>query len=292
MAEISPAIVMKLRRMSGQGMMDCKKALEETGGDVEQAMTVLRKKGLATLAKRADREIKEGTVVCFEGETDRFRWASLATLCCETDFVARSTSFSSLVDSIKAYVERCHSDKGAENLVSADINGKKLADVITEEVSKTGEKMAVCDYEKYVLDNSSPGLIATYVHFNGKIGVMVEFETSTQAVADNEQFGLIAKDIAMHIAALNPLSLDQSGISAETIERERSIAAEQVKNKPANIIEKIVDGKIKRFFADNCLLEQGFVKDEKVPVQKVLADAAKTAGGTAKIKTFVRFAIG
>ena len=150
--------------------------------------------------------------------------------------------------------------------------------------------MEAGDYARFKL--SGPGLIATYVHFNGKIGVMVEFETDTQAVADNPQFKLIAKDIAMHIAAINPLSLDQSGISAETIERERSIAAEQVKNKPANIVEKIVDGKIKKFFADNCLLEQGFVKDEKVPVQKVLADTAKAAGGTAKIKRFVRFAIG
>jgi elongation factor Ts len=121
---------------------------------------------------------------------------------------------------------------------------------------------------------------------------MVEFETSSQAVADDAQFRLIAKDIAMHVAAVNPLALDQSGISADIIEREKSIAAEQVKNKPANIVEKIVDGKIKKFFADNCLLEQGFVKDEKVPVQKVLTDAAKAAGGTAKIKRFVRFAIG
>jgi elongation factor Ts len=290
MAEISSATVMKLRKMSGQGMMNCKKALEEAGGDLDEAITILRKKGLATIPKRADREIKEGTVMCFKGETDGFRWASLATLCCETDFLARSTSFSSLVDFIKAYVENCRSDEGAENLVNTDVNGRKLADIITEEVSKTGEKMAVCDYCRFVLHG--PGLIATYVHFNGKIGVMAEFETSSQAVADNEQFGLIAKDIAMHIAAINPLSLDQSGISADIIQRERSIAADQVKNKPANIVEKIVDGKIKKFFADNCLLEQGFVKDEKIPVQKVLADAAKAAGGEAKIKRFVRFAIG
>jgi elongation factor Ts len=150
--------------------------------------------------------------------------------------------------------------------------------------------MEVGDYTRFKL--SGLGIISTYVHFNGKIGVMVEFQTSVPAVADNAQFKLIAKDICMHIAALNPLALDASGISAEIIERERSIAAEQVKNKPANIVEKIVDGKIKKFFAENCLLEQGFVKDEKIPVQKVLADAAKAAGGEAKIKRFVRFAIG
>ena len=288
MAEISSAMVMKLRKMSSQGMRDCKKALEETGGDIEEAMTLLRKKGLATLEKRADRETTEGTVVCDISSDSNT--AALATLCCETDFVAKSDAFVAAADAMKDYLLVCKAEQGANNLLNTEKGGKKFSDIITECVSKTGEKMEAGDYARFKL--SGPGLIATYVHFNGKIGVMVEFETDTQAVADNPQFKLIAKDIAMHIAAINPLSLDQSGISAETIERERSIAAEQVKNKPANIVEKIVDGKIKKFFADNCLLEQGFVKDEKVPVQKVLADTAKAAGGTAKIKRFVRFAIG
>jgi elongation factor Ts len=288
MAEISAAIVMKLRKMSGQGMMDCKKALEETGGNIDEAMTVLRKKGLATLAKRADRETTEGTVVCITSPDSKE--AAMAMLCCETDFVAKSDAFTTITDAMKDYLLVCKAADGVDNLLETEKGGKKFSDIVTECVSKTGEKTEVGDYAKFKL--SGLGLIATYVHFNGKIGVMVEFETSTQTVADNEQFRLIAKDIAMHIAALNPLALDQSGISAQIIERERSIAAEQVKNKPANIVDKIVDGKIKKFFADNCLLEQGFVKDEKVPVQKVLADAAKAAGGTAKIKTFVRFAIG
>jgi elongation factor Ts len=287
MAEISPATVVKLRKISGQGMMDCKKALEETGGNIEEAMTVLRKKGLATLAKRADRDTTEGTVVCIISPDEKE--AAMATICCETDFVAKSDDFIHTTQVLVDYLLCCSSCQGTENLLNTEKDGKKYSEVITECVSKTGEKMEVGDYAKFKL--SSSGFIATYVHFNGKIGVMVEFETSTQAIADSEQFKLIAKDIAMHIAAINPLALDKSGISAETIERERSIAAEQVKNKPANIIEKIVDGKIKKFFADNCLLEQGFVKDEKIPVQKVLTDAAKAAGGEAKIKRFVRFAI-
>jgi elongation factor Ts len=288
MAEISSALVMKLRKMSSQGMMDCKKALEETGGNIEEAMTVLRKKGLATLAKRADRETTEGVVVCVTNPDSR--QAAMAMLCCETDFVAKSDAFVAVADAMNDYLLICKAEKDADNLLNTEKNGKKFSDFITECVSKTGEKMEVGDYASFKL--SGPGLIATYVHFNGKIGVMIEVETNTQAVADNEQFRLIAKDICMHIAALNPLALDTSGISAETIERERSIAAEQVKNKPANILEKIVDGKIKKFFAENCLLEQGFVKDEKIPVSTVLTDAAKAAGGTAKIKRFVRFAIG
>ena len=288
MAEISSAIVLKLRKMSGQGMMDCKKALQETNGNIEEAMTVLRKKGLATLAKRADRETTEGTVICVTGPDGKD--SAIATLCCETDFVAKSDAFIAAADAMKNYLLACNTADGIDNLLNTVKDGKKFSDIVTECVSKTGEKTEVGDYAGFKL--SGLGLIATYVHFNGKIGVMVEFETSSQAVADNEQFRLIAKDIAMHIAAVNPLALDQSGISAQIIERERSIAAEQVKNKPPNIVEKIVNGKIKKFFADNCLLEQGFVKDEKVPVQKVLADAAKAAGGTANIKRFVRFAIG
>ena len=288
MAEISPATVMKLRKISGQGMMDCKKALEETGGNIEEAMTVLRKKGLATLAKRADRETTEGVVICVTNSGGKE--AAMATLCCETDFVAKSNAFIDAADAIKEYLPACKATEGVENLLSTEKNGRKYSDIITECVSKTGEKMGVGDYAKLRLKGT--GLIASYVHFNGKIGVIVELETNSGAVADNEQFKNTAKDIAMHIAAVNPLSLDRSGITDEIIEREKSIAAEQVKNKPANIVEKIVEGKMKKFFADNCLLEQGFVKDEKVPVQKVLADAAKAAGGEAKIKTFVRFAIG
>jgi elongation factor Ts len=288
MAEINAALVVKLRKMSGQGMMDCKQALADTNGNLDDAMTLLRKKGLATLQKRAERETKEGKVICVS--TPDGKEAALATLCCETDFVAKSDAFLHTADVIVDYLLACKATSGVENLLNTEKDGKKLVDMITESVSKTGEKTEVGSYAKISL--KGPGHIATYVHFNGKIGVMVEFETSTQAVADNTQFQTTAKDIAMHVAAINPISLDKSGIAADVIERERSIAAEQVKDKPANIIDKIVDGKMNKFFAENCLLSQGFVKDEKVSVEKVLADTAKNAGGTAKLKSFVRFSIG
>ncbi|HBG27602.1 MAG: translation elongation factor Ts [Planctomycetes bacterium GWF2_41_51] len=288
MAEIDAATVVKLRKMSGQGMMDCKKALEECNGNLEEAMTSLRKKGLATLAKRADRETTEGKIISFSSPDGKE--AAMATLCCETDFVSKSDTFLATADIIVGYLAECKAESGAESLLNTEKGGKKLVDIITESVSKTGEKTEVGNYAKLKLQG--PGHIATYVHFNGKIGVMVQFETSTQAVADNAQFQTIGKDIAMHVAAVNPLSLDKSGIAADVVERERAIAADQVKDKPANIIDKIVDGKMNKFFAENCLLSQGFVKDEKVSVEKILADTAKTAGGTAKIKTFVRFAIG
>ncbi|MFA6185879.1 MAG: translation elongation factor Ts [Phycisphaerae bacterium] len=289
MAEISAAAVMKLRKMSGQGMMDCKKALEETNGNLEEAMTLLRKKGMATLAKRADRDTTEGKVLCVTG--DNGKTASMATLCCETDFVTNSDDFISTGEALNNYIIACPSDNSVEELLKTeDTGGKSLSQLITETVSKIGEKIEIGDYARFKL--TSPGLISTYVHFNGKIGVMLEIETSTQAVADNAAFALIAKDICMHIAAINPLALDSSGIPAEVIEKEKAIAADQMKDKPANMIEKIVEGKMKKFYAENCLLSQGFVKDDKVSVEKVLADSAKTAGGTAKIKRFVRLAIG
>jgi elongation factor Ts len=288
MAEIDAALVVKLRKMSGQGMMDCKKALEENNGNIEEAMTALRKKGLATLAKRADKQASEGKVICVSSPDGKE--AAMATLCCETDFVAKTDAFVATADAMGGYLLACKSADGVENLLGTEKDGKKFSDIITESVSKTGEKTEVGNFAKFKIDGA--GSIATYVHFNGKIGVMIEFETSTQAVADNEQFKLIGKDIAMHIAAINPISLDKSGIAADVIERERAIAADQVKDKPANIIDKIVDGKMNKFFAENCLLSQGFVKDEKVSVEQVLTDSAKAAGGTAKIKRFVRFAIG
>ena len=286
MADIPAAMVMKLRKMTGQGMMDCKRALQEANGDTEQAMDILRKKGLATLAKRAERETSEGIVVITEGDN----WVSLATLCCETDFVAKSDDFIAAVETIKDYMSECKSDSGADTILQTEINGKGFSEIITETVSKTGEKMVVGDYSKF--HPSGPGLIGKYIHFNDKVGAMVEIETSDDNVAAADVLKQTASDIAMHITATKPLSLDKDDIAPETIEREKAIFVEQVKDKPANIIEKIIEGKMKKFFVENCLLDQPFVKDDSKSVAEVLADAAKQAGGEAKIKRFVRFEIG
>jgi len=288
MAEISAAMVMKLRKISGQGMMDCKKALQETGGDIEQAMDLLRKKGLATLAKRAERDTSEGLVVSKvspDGKT-----AVMATLCCETDFVAKSDDFITAAQTLADFALACKADEGIENVLETSADGRKFSDVLTEIVSKTGEKTQVGDYAKYTLDG--PGLISTYIHFNEKVGTMVQIETGDEAIASADALNQTAADIAMHITATKPLALDKDQIDPAIIERERAIFAEQVKNKPANIIDKIVEGKMKKFYAENCLLQQPFVKDDSKSVEQVLAEAAKRAGGEAKIKRFVRFEVG
>ncbi len=288
MAEISAATVMKLRKLSGQGMMDCKTALEESNGDMNKAVEILRKKGFATLAKRAERETSEGLVVSKAANDGKV--AVLATLCCETDFVAKSDDFIAAADSLADYALACTEGDGADNVLKTAVNGRIYNDILTETVSKTGEKIQVGDYAKFKLNG--PGLISVYVHFNKKVGTMIQFEATDDKVAASDILKKTAADIAMHITATKPLALDKDGISPEIIEQEKSIAAAQIKNKPANIVDKIVEGKINKFFADNCLLSQPFVKDDSKSVAEVLAQAAKLAGGAAKIIKFVRFGVG
>ena len=288
MAEISASAVMKLRKMSGQGMMDCKKALQETGGDVDKAMELLRKKGLATLAKRAERETSNGHVVC--KSTDDGKTTVLASLCCETDFVAKSTDFTAAAESLADYALACEAEDGVDNVLGTAIDGKSYSDILTETVSKTGEKTLVGDYAKFTLDGA--GLIASYIHFNNKVGTMLQVDTSTAEVAASEDLKRTALDIAMHITASKPLALNKDEIDPAVVEQEKAVYAEQVKDKPAQIIDKIVDGKMNKFFADNCLLDQPFVKDDSKSVQEVLTEAAKKAGGEATIKRFVRFEVG
>jgi elongation factor Ts len=288
MADISAALVVKLRKMSGQGMMDCKKALQETDGDIEKAMDVLRKKGLATLAKRAGRDTSEGLVVCKISPDGKM--AAMATLCCETDFVAKSGDFVKTAQILADVALACPADEGIENVLESSAAARQYNDSNTELVSKTGEKTQVGDYAKFKLDG--PGLISTYIHFNEKVGTMLQIDISNDALAAQEAIKQTATDIAMHITATKPMALDKDQIDPETIEREKAIFAEQVKNKPANIIEKIVEGKMNKFYAENCLLQQAFVKDDSKSVERVLTDSAKQAGGEAKIKRFVRFEVG
>jgi len=288
MAEISASIVVKLRKMSGQGMMDCKKALEEANGDMDKAMEILRKKGLATLAKRAERETSEGAVVSWQSQDGKE--AALATLCCETDFVAKSDDFVQLARDIRDYIGSTKSTQGAETILQTIIAGRTFQEVLTEVVSKTGEKMQVGDYARFRLEGA--GIIGTYVHFNNKVGSMVQIETSDAQVAQAPSIKQAALDIAMHITASKPIALDVASLDPQVVEREKAIYAAQVQNKPPQVVNRIVEGKLKKFYSDYCLLEQPFVKDDSKTVQQMLAEAAKQAGGQASIKQFVRFEVG
>jgi elongation factor Ts len=288
MAEISASAVMKLRKMSGQGMMDCKKALQEADGNIDKALEILRKKGLATLAKRAERETSNGLVVSQtspDGKT-----TALTSLCCETDFVAKSEDFVALAATLADYAMACESNDGVDNVLQTSKDGKTFNDRLTEVVSKTGEKTLVGDYAKFSL--SGPGLIASYIHFNGKVGTIVQIDTNDEAVAQADSIKTAAVDIAMHITAIKPLALDKDGIDPEEVEKEKAVYAGQVKDKPAEIVERIIEGKINKFYASSCLVAQPFVKDDSKTVQEALEEAAKQAGGQATIKRFARFEVG
>jgi len=286
MAEIPASVVMKLRKLSGQGMMDCKRALEETNGDMDKALDELRKKGLATLAKRADRDTSEGRLI--QAVSADGKVSALATLCCETDFVANNDDFKEACQKLAQCALAVAADEGAAALMDCPTDGKKFSDLMTDLVSKTGEKTQVGNYVRYKL--AGAGVIGNYVHFNSKVGTMVEIETSGDAVS--AALKTLANEIAMHITAINPVALNRDSVDPAVVVREREIAADQVKDKPANMVEKIVDGKMAKFFKDNCLVDQPFVKDDTKTVTEILNATAKAAGGTAKIKRFVRFEIG
>jgi elongation factor Ts len=286
MADISAAAVMKLRKASGQGMMDCKKALEETNGDFDAAMELLRKKGLATLQKRAERETTQGRLICRKSPDGRTM--AMVTLCCETDFVAKNDDFSAACEKLGQCALKADTQATPQDLMEIEIDGRKFSDILTEAVSKIGEKIEIGDFARYTLSGS--GLFGSYVHFNEKTGAMVEIETDSDKTAAALQ--QLANEIAMHITAIKPIAVDRESVAPSVLEQERRIAAEQVKNKPANMVEKIVEGKIAKFLKENCLLEQPFVKDDSKTVSEVLNETARAAGGRAKIKRFVRFEIG
>jgi elongation factor Ts len=287
MAQVEASTVMRLRKVSGQGMMDCKRALEEAGGNLETALEILRKKGLSTLSKRADRQTLHGMIVGADG--DEGRVSALATLCCETDFVARSDDFVAASKALGRYALACDADSGVERLLAAEIDGKAFSDILTEAVSKTGEKISVGDYARYRLDG--PGALGIYVHFNSRIGAMVELRSAAEP-SDPAALATVAADVAMHITASSPLALEPGQIDSGTLEKEKAIFAEQIKNKPPQIVERIVEGKMKKFFAENCLLSQPFVKDDSKTVDELLRETAGGCGGKLTVSRFVRFGVG
>ena len=288
MADISAATVVKLRKTSGQSMGECKKALEEANGDMDKAMEILRKKGMATLAKRAERETTEGNVVAWQSPDGKT--AAMATLCCETDFVAKSDDFIALAKDLRDYIATGATQPGASTILQTVLAGKNFQEVLTDVVSRTGEKMQVGDYVRFIL--TGPGIIGIYVHFNKKVGSMVQIETDTNSVAQSAAIKQAASDFAMHITASKPIALDPASVDPVLVEKEKAIYADQVKNKPAAVVDKIVQGKLSKFYSDYCLVLQPFVKDDTKTVEQVLAEAAKEAGGKATIRQFVRLEVG
>lgn len=272
-ATITAADINKLRQTTGAGMMDCRKALTETNGDFEAAIDWLRKQGQKVAAKRSDREAKEGVVIA-QTTADN---ASGIVICisCETDFVAKNAEFVAFVQSI-ADAAISSNVNSADELSQVEINGTKIADLINDKLAAIGEKIALTRFERV----NAP-FVSSYIHGANRMGVLVGLSA---AAAD------AGKDVAMQIAAMNPLAVDESSISPETIAREKEIAIEQIKaeGKPAEMAEKIAMGKVNKFFKENTLMAQPFVKDNS----KSVGDYLKSVDASLTVTEFKRVALG
>src|SRR5687767_10141252 len=287
--------VQVLRQRTGAGMMDCKKALEETGGDVEKAVEYLRKKGIAKAEKRADRAASEGAIVALV--SDDARTAALVEVNSETDFVARNEEFRALAQDVATQV---FGDAAFDGVVTVAQEGelmkqpwhkdagKTVADAVKEASGKTGENVVLRRYARVKTD----GVIGSYVHHNGRVAVLVDVTGGAgPAVVE------LARSVAQHIAAgvpKVPLGITREQIPTEIVDRERRIYEEQARNsgKPENILGKIVDGQVNKFYEENTLLDQKWVRDESKSIKQLVTEAGKEAGATLAVRRFVRFQMG
>lgn len=273
--------VKTLREITGCGMMDCKKALTEADGNQEKAIELLREKGLAAAAKKAGRVAAEGIVKAYV-DTDK-KVGVVIEVNAETDFVAKNADFQSFVDTCaKTVVEANPADVEALSSSKAVGSDMTIADMLTEKIQTIGENIKIRRFARY------EGAVATYVHGGGSIGVMVKFDTDVANHAGFEEFG---KDIAMQVAAANPGYLCESQVPADVIEKEKEILKVQAINegKPEAIAEKMVQGRIQKFYKENCLVDQVFIKDNELSISKYVDAKAKEFGGKIAITEFVRF---
>ncbi len=270
---IKAADINKLRQQTGAGMMDCRKALTESNGEFEAAIDYLRKKGQKVAALRGDREAKEGVVIAKTTEDNKTGF--IINVSCETDFVSKNAEY---VEFAKSIMEAAITNnvKSIEELNSIKIGDDSVADKLNEQVAKIGEKISVSKFERVEAE-----FVSAYIHGANRMGVLVGF---------NKNAGDAGKDIAMQIAAMNPIAVDQSSVAPEVIAREKNIALEQVKaeGKPAEMAEKIAMGKINKFFKDSTLLAQPFVKD----ANKSVSDYLKSIDADLKVIEFKRVALG
>lgn len=286
MAEITAAMVKDLREKSGAGMMDCKKALAETGGDMDAAVDWLRTKGLAAAAKKSSRTAAEGLV----GVEVQGTKGAAVEVNSETDFVAKNDRFQDFVRDVTSVALEIGDDIAA--IKAAKLGDKTVEETLTNNIATIGENQSLRRARRLEV---SKGVVVPYVHNAqapglGKIGVLVALESEAGA----DVLEPLGKQIAMHIAAAFPLALNEDGLDAEVIERERAIAAEKAaeSGKPAEIVAKMVDGAVKKFAKENALLSQLFVMDNKTPIADVVAKAGKDAGAAITLKDYVRFQLG
>ncbi|MEK7686324.1 MAG: translation elongation factor Ts [Verrucomicrobiota bacterium] len=275
MAEITAALVGKLREMTNAGLMDCKKALTESQGDLNLAIDILRKRGVAAAAKKASRDTKEGVIAQFIQPGARV--GALVEINCETDFVAKNENF------------RAFCEETARTLATNPMPDLEAAR--TTQVATLGENIQISRHQRFEV--SGNGMIAAYIHTGAKVGVLVEVSAGQESTVALDEFKQLVRDITLQIAAANPTAVTREQIDPALLAKEKEIAAEQVKNKPPQAIAKIVEGKLEKYFQSFCLVDQGFVKkNSEITVKEHVASVARQLGDDIVIRRFIRFQVG
>jgi len=275
MAEITAAAVGKLREMTNAGLMDCKKALTEAKGELDLAVDILRKRGIATAAKKASRQANEGLIVQYIQPGARI--GVLVEVNCETDFVARNESFRAFCDEVaRTFAAKPQAD---------------LEALRTAQVAKLGENIKISRHHR--LEVSGHGMVAAYIHTGAKVGVLVEVGAGQERTVTSDQFKELVRDITLQIAAAHPYVVSRDEVEPQVLAKEKEIASEQVKNKPPQALAKIVEGKLEKFYQGHCLLDQGFVKkNSEITVKEHIGSIAKELGDEITVRRFVRFQVG
>ncbi len=288
MTQITAALVKELRESSGAGMMDCKKALTEAGGDLDAAVDWLRKKGLAAAAKKAGRVAAEGLV----GVASQGTSGAVVEVNAETDFVARNQDFQGFVSATATIA--LGTEGSLDSLLAASYpdSGVALSDQLTTMIAKIGENMSVRRTAQFSVES---GVVSSYVHNQiapglGKIGVLVALEST----GDADKLAALGKQLAMHVAAAHPTALDKDDVDASSLDRERDVLSEQARasGKPEEIIAKMVEGRLRKYYEEVCLLEQTYVIDGETKVRKVIENAGNDVGAPVKLTGFARFQLG
>ena len=274
MAEITAKLGAQLRGMTSAGLMDCKKALIETDGDVEAAVDVLRAQGTIKAAKKAGREANEGVIAHYIQPDSKS--GVLVEINCETDFVAKNEQFLEFTSEVAKL-----------KLTATDTDFEELR---TAQVAKIGENILLSRDAK--LDVEGIGLVAAYIHTGAKVGVLLQIGAGKEDILGNDDFKALVKDITLHIAASAPVSVSRDEVDPELVAKEKAIAEEQAEGKPPQAIENIVNGKLNKFFATNCLLEQGFVKNPDVSIKDHVAAVGQALGDEITVSNFLRFQVG
>ena len=289
MAEITASLVKELRDKTNAGMMECKNALKETEGDVDAAIKFLRERGAIKAAKKAGREAKEGIV--FANIDAESRSGVLVEVNCETDFVAKNDNFKAFVSELTdAIAGSDASDIESANTISKDEGS--LDDFVKAKVIELGENLQFRRMVRYDVEGS--GVVASYIHLGGKVGVLLEVNCGKDDTASNDSFRELVKDLTLHIAATSPAGIGRDEISSDLVETEKDLFRKQMEDsgKPPEIMEKIIEGKLGKFYSTVCLLEQGFIKDPDQTISDLLAAKGKDLGDELSVRRFTRFGVG